>query len=231
MPNKRKAEADAERMRSANYELSTWEKEGRRAAEDMWAGIVRDKANSLVYDPGEKQRIPKSGAWIMITRRLPPMEFRLDEKVRVGCVYWATHDEGTDAAGFNLDGQYKVKLTTPWGDVWLWPYEYSIIEPQEIVACWAAGELLFHATNMDPNTLNAQTFYARSRGISLADATVMALGTLSANVGWFEIHPDLRADAEAMEERVHRWKPRRRTGKSFSVELTYKNDLGVAEGR
>lgn len=193
--------------------------------EGHWRGA--DPANFLVVDPGPKGLIPKEGAWIMITRQLPPMEYGMAEKVRVGCVFWAVHGYGTDEQGFDPSGKYKVKLTTEWGDVYLWPYEYSRMDPEHIVRCWADEELIFHPMRMDAATLNSQTFYARSRGIPLAAATVMSLGTLSANVGWFEIRPDLREMAEGLEERIHRWQPsRRRSGKPMKVNITVKEDHG-----
>lgn len=94
---------------------------------------------------------------------------------------------------------------SPFGDVHLWPYEYSVIETAKVIEYWAEDELTFHPMKTDIATFNAIIFYARSRGIALADAMVFALGTLVGPVGWFEpSDPTVAADMEAMAERIHR---------------------------
>ena len=57
--------------------------------------------------------------------------------------------------------------------------------------------------NIEAARLNEVTFYCRSRGIGLAEAAVMALGSLEEPVGWFEPHPDLAPAMEAMAKRVN----------------------------
>lgn len=148
--------------------------------------------NSDVYAPAEKQLVPQDGAWAMITRELPPMELTLDEHVTIGRVFYLEHCSNADREGFLPDGSYKVLTHSPWGDVWLWPYEYTVIRPEVIIDLWTHGGLVFHPINVQSSTLNAIVFYARSRGISLHDATVMALGTMKGPVGWFDPTDDVR---------------------------------------
>jgi hypothetical protein len=105
---------------------------------------------------------------------------------------------------FELTGSYKVKADTPWGTLTLWPYEYAVKDPKVIIELWRDGAMVFHPTNTSLAHFNAVVFYVRSRGIELADAMVMALGTITGNVGWFEpATPELAAWMEDMAERIH----------------------------
>ena len=162
-------------------------------------------ANADVYAPRAHQRVPKPGAWAMITRQLPPMEFMLDEQIRVGRVFYVEHEENADEQGFLPNGTYKVVCRSPWHEARLWPYEYSVVAADRLTALWQDGVLLFHPLNLEPARFSHMVFYAQSRGIGLADAAVMALGTLAGPVGWFEPHPDVAPDLEAMVERINRW--------------------------
>lgn len=83
---------------------------------------------------------------------------------------------------------------------------------------WSDGELIFHPSRIDDVRFSEIAFYARSRGIGLADAAVMALGTLTGPVGWFEPRPDLAEECEAMERSVHR---------SWSVRIGSKTGVGA----
>lgn len=156
-----------------------------------------------IYYPREHQRLPKTGSWAMITRQLPPIEGRIDEHIRVGRIFYLEHVKHADDSGFSPNGTYKVQLHSPWGSVCLWPYEYSTIPVSDVVELWASGEIVFNPLRIDGARLSEIAFYARSRGIGLADAAVMALGTLEGNVGWFEPREDLAEACEAMERRVH----------------------------
>jgi hypothetical protein len=61
----------------------------------------------------------------------------------------------------------------------------------------------------------------------LADAMVMALGTIKGPVGWFEPSTrELRRECEAMEARVHRWKPRRMVKEPMKVTLSISESSG-----
>lgn len=192
------------RKSNRSYELTEEAKEARD--QSFMLGV--DPANRMVYDPG-KSKIPQDGAWVMITRQLPPMEHRLNKKVRVGRIFWVGQHEESDDFGFLFNGTYKVFCQTEWGSLWLWPYEYSPIEVESILIMWQADEIVFHPVNMELGRLNDIIYYARAKGISLQDATVMALGTIKGPVGWFEPKPELATRCESMEARVHRWLPMR----------------------
>ena len=148
--------------------------------------------NAEVYAPRDKQVVPHGGGWAMITRDLPPMESNLDAQIPVGRVFYLEHLSHADREGFLPDGAYKVLTHSPWGDVCLWPYEYTVLPPALITDLWTQGGFVFHPINVQASTYNAIVFYARSRGLSLEDATVMALGTMRGPVGWFEPCDEVR---------------------------------------
>lgn len=193
---------------AASYERQGNDKDALidRALMVGFGGNDFDPANADVYNPRDHQRVPKAGAWAIITRQLPPIENRINEQVRVARIFYVEHVGNADDFGFAPNGSYKVKCRSPWGDVCLWPYEYSVMDPAKIVALWQSGDIVFHPTSTTEAAFNAIVFYARSRGIALADAMVMAVGTLVGPVGWFEpATAELAEDAEALERHVHRW--------------------------
>lgn len=210
-----------ETVSARSYELTDEAKEHELAIDLMHGG---SPDNGLVYNPGDRQRIGASGSWVMITRALPAIEGGIDREIRVGRVFYVERDANADDAGFLPGGTYKVHLRSPWGDLCLWPYEYATIDTEELTRSWADGELIFHPQRIDTAQFNEIAFYARTRGIKLADAAVMALGTLQASgIGWFEPRPDLADELEGLAANFHRrhWRPRkRRTGKGFAVSLT-----------
>lgn len=169
---------------------------------DLWSGRV-DPANADVYDPKPNQIVPKDGAFAMIVRDLPPLEFFLHEKATIGRVFWVDHHGNADDEGFTPDGTYKVTCFTPWHELTLWPYEYTVISSDRLIAYWQDGTLRFHPMTIELGRLNDIVFYARSRGIGIADALPMALGSLKGPVGWFEPHPDLADDLAALARRIN----------------------------
>lgn len=174
--------------------------------------------NIQVYDPPDSTRIPPGGSWAMITRRLPPLEGQLDREFRVGRILWIERVRDADVNGFSKGGVYKVLCRSPWGEVCLWPYEYSTIDTAAIVSMWTAGEIVFHPTDIDNARFTEIAFYARTRGIGLGEAAVMALGSLSGPVGWFEPRADLAEECEAMERAVH---------ESWEVRLSRRKEISV----
>lgn len=181
-----------------SYELSdeeAWDQSG------LGMGFAIHPANLDVYKPHDNERIPPAGAWIIIKRHLPALEGGIDEHVRPGRCFWAERDGSADPHGFTQNGTYKVWLRgLPWGDCALWPYEYATIPTAEILGAWQDGSLVFNPLRIDLARLNEITFYARSRGIGLAAAAVMALGSVEGAVGYFEPAPAL---AEETEQLVH----------------------------
>lgn len=183
-----------ERLGPETFELTDDAKRGIQDVDHLW-NIHPD--NRLMYNPGPQHRIPEQGAWVMITRKLPPLERDLDREIRVGRFFYALQSStSTDDEGFDPDGHYRALLQTPWGDVWVWPYEYAKVETEKILALWQLEELEFHPTDVSLAEFNAEVYYIRTRGIPLAEAAAMALGSVEANIGWFEPRADLVPELE-----------------------------------
>lgn len=187
------------RRERAGARSNRWSDETIDAMEGMgfMLGAVHP-GNREVYDPGERKMLPETGAWIMVIRGLPAIEGGVDEHVRPGRFFFAERDPSGDSEGFGSDGTYKIVVHSPWGDVNLFPHEYARVETEFVLGCWQSGEVEFHPLHIEAARLNEVTFYARSRGVSLAMAAAMALGSLSANIGWFEPVGDLAKEAEEM---------------------------------
>lgn len=206
-----------------DYELPQSEKEDESYLYAIGGG---HPANDEMHDPREKSRIPKEGAWVLIIRALPPIAGDLDKQIRVGRVFFAEHCDGADEKGFQQNGTYKVRIQSEWGDVCLWPYEYSMIEPLEVIKMWQDGAMIFHPVNMEAARFDQVTFYLRSRGIPMAQAVVMTLGSILAPIGWFEPEPGLAATLEGMEERINRWNPAKHSPRKSRKRMKVKIDLG-----
>lgn len=195
----------------------------------LWPMDPRERE---VYDPPYNKRIMADGGWAIIIKSLPHLsEPKLNRSVRVGRVFYIEHDEGVDEFGFAPNGRYKVVAKTRWGTVWLWPYEYAVLEPDKLIALWQAGELIFHPTDMEPGRLNDVLHYIRSRGIGVADAMVMALGSIKGNVGWFEPPRSLAKACEQMSERFNHWKPKRKSKKPMTITITMDKEFLNAQNR
>lgn len=161
-------------------------------------------AGAYVYSPRPDQMIPPDGAWVMITRELSPIERDLHKQFIVGGVFFAERLGETDAEGFPSDGRYRVRVNSPWGEVVLWPYEYAVKDAVHVTELWGEGALEFTATSIEQARLNDVVFYCRQRCIGLADAMVMALGTLKGSVGYFLPPESVREDLRQLAEAINR---------------------------
>lgn len=160
--------------------------EDEREVQMTIATMAGHYAGADVFEPRDNQLIPEQGSWAMIVQALPPMERDLHEHIRVGRIFYVEREGETDDRGFPPGGRYRVRLQSEWGELKLWPYEYTTIPVERILNYWQGGLMTFHPAAVEQARFNAVVFYARSRGITLPDAMVMALGSLSGPIGWFE---------------------------------------------
>jgi hypothetical protein len=151
-----------------------------------------DPRNVWRYQPPPEAMVPKGGAWCIIRSALPPMEREIDSHVTVGRVFWCEHvSDNCDDEGFEPDGSYAVLARTPFGEPRLLPHEYRTISVPLIMEITQQNGFTFHPSKSSAHEVNDTLFYCMSRGIPRGDAMVMALGTLSGPVGWFDPHPGL----------------------------------------
>src|SRR3954463_9932338 len=126
-PKPRKRRFKGLEREGSGYELSD-------RAKNATAGFLfGDPANLEVYDPRPSQRIGASGAWAMITRKLPPLENGIDKHFTAGSIFFVEHVAGADESGFLASGICKVQCRSPWGDLCLLPYEYATIPVEDVI--------------------------------------------------------------------------------------------------
>jgi len=151
-----------------------------------------DPRNVWRYAPPPEAMVPKGGAWCIIRDDLPPMEREIDKHVTVGRVFWCEHvSDNCDDEGFEPDGSYGVLARTPFGEPKLMPWEYRTITVPLLMECTQQHGFVFNPMKASAHQMNDTLFYCMSRGIPRVEAMVMALGTMSGPVGWFDPHPDL----------------------------------------
>ena len=147
-----------------------------------------------IFDPSQKKRIPKAGAWVMLLR-IPNIQ--IQKNLCRGQIFFAKQAEtAADSIGFDTRGMYKIQIFTPWGECCLWPYEYSVPKLDDVLSLWDSKELIFHPFQGEPRMTDVLS-YIRSRGIGLAQALPMALGSFTEPVGWFDVAEEIRESIEA----------------------------------
>lgn len=146
---------------------------------------TRPDLERLSYYPAERE-LPDGGGWITILR--PPFTV-LEERfsLALGQTFWARAWEG-GIDGW-VDMRYSIAVTTPGGDIRLFPHEYCRAPLLEIVEAWGNGEMTFHPLDINTAAFADRLFYLHSRGIPDEAALPMALGSGEINgpVGWFEL--------------------------------------------
>lgn len=126
-------------------------------------------ANHAVYYPEAHDKDLGEGSWIFVID--PPHTIQSREfQVPLLSLWWARpHVLNSGRFGNRLP--YQAVITTPAGDLHLWPHEYTLCrEPAPLL-----GEegVEIHSLGGDPVLDEDHLFYLRSRGISRHDATVM----------------------------------------------------------
>lgn len=142
------------------------------------------------YNPPARSRIPQTGGWAMLIRK-PMFGPPLQDRLKVGMVFWARHEENCDEFGFNQRGEYAVIIQSPWAEFKLFPWEYSVMDTASLFGMWQNKEMAFRP-HIGITIFSDALFYVQSRGIGLEEALPMVLGTITGNVGWFRPRADLQ---------------------------------------
>lgn len=128
-------------------------------------------------------RVPPEGAWIMI-KDPPTTEFT------VPCLsmwYALPDDKQTHVPG---QIRHRVKILTPLGTLWLWPYEYVVVRDLQPYLDMPGDHIHIHYLGGDGGVNADRLFYLRSRGISKAEAVKMLVGEVKAqDVMFITVHP------------------------------------------
>lgn len=135
---------------------------------------------SLGYDPSmyfpeeDGKDIPEEGAWILVIEE-PHTELRSRFRVPLLSMWRARPHKLNGGAipiaqGLSVYPKQAV-ITTPGGDLHLWPHEYVIAtDPRGLVG---QEEATLNSLGGDPVLNEEQLFYLQSRGIHYQDAVLM----------------------------------------------------------
>lgn len=173
--NPPKKYVDARRTRATD-EWIAWDEERRaEVAEEGWEHLA-----SMGYEPGTYypeqigKAIPEEGAWILVLEE-PHTPIRDHFRLPLLSMWRARPHEMNAgrvelARGVHVSPKQAV-ITTPAGDLHLWPHEYLVATNPMGLASDPDAEL--HPLGGQPLINEEELFYLQSRGISRQDATLM----------------------------------------------------------
>jgi hypothetical protein len=205
-----------------------WMQWARAAAQDWCDDTYNDYSTYFPEEYGKA--IPDEGAWIMVLD-VPHTELSSRFEVPVMSTWRARRHScnfGHPQSGKTVlpFTPQQAVISTPGGDLHLWPHEYTIIsdvsfmigaEP-EFDMITLGGEPLF-----DDPVLAERLFYIQSRGISRHEAGLLTLNDQQApDFVYFVMHPELAAMWEGVGVPLwrHMVKHPRKDNKPFKVKLT-----------
>jgi hypothetical protein len=91
--------------------------------------------------------------------------------------------------------EQRVKITTPWGDVCVEPYEWSPVKNVELYFDMIGDGVILHefgGTAKTSSKMEEQIFYMQTRGLDRAGALRLLLGDVKKpNVVWLEMEQEL----------------------------------------
>ena len=136
------------------------------------------------YVPDEKM-LPDDGGWIQVKfppHTVVPVEY-------LSCWYAVPTHQAEEWNHLHLGrSRYTVRVLTPIGEVWLFPHEYTVVEPEKLYSYINMvgedkNEDMNHVTLhwLDPRNDQfdcEKLHYIMSRGIKKADAYKMLLGEI-----------------------------------------------------
>jgi len=167
-----------------NPEWIEWKKEAQRqAVEDAPWQFASAGIDPTIYFPElDDKKIPDEGAWILI---LEEPHTILREQFRLPLLsMWRARpfvlNDGGVIVGYD-DMQYRefpkqAVITTPAGDLHLWPHEYIIAsDPLGLLSCEGAE---IHQLGGKPVLDEDYMFYLQSRGIPYDEAVLMLFDTI-----------------------------------------------------
>lgn len=162
-------------------EWMKWAEEQHEQASDFaWRHIA-----SLGYDPDMyfpelvEKDIPEEGAWILVIEE-PFTELRSRFRVPLLSM-WRARPHELDSGGVQIAKGLSIYpqqavITTPGGDLHLWPHEYIV--PKDPMSLAADADATLNSLGGDPVLNEDALFYLQSRGIPYQDAALMLFDTI-----------------------------------------------------
>jgi hypothetical protein len=178
--NAPKKYADARRTVITD-EWKVWEAARHEAAiEDGWEDALNKGLDPEMFFPERADKaIPEEGAWIIVLEE-PHSEVK--DRFRVPLLsMWRARSHELNHGGFV--GSTGVKfhpkqavISTPGGDLHLWPHEYIVAKEPMALASEPEAEL--HSLGGEPVVDAEALFYLQSRGIPHQTAVMMLFNTV-----------------------------------------------------
>lgn len=149
------------------------------------------------------------GAWVLVVSE-PATELRDRFRIPTPSLWWARPEVsrpgsinmGSAAYPKTIPGYYRSIITTPAGDLWLWPEEYVVCsDPVPLIT---DPDCTIHPLGGRPTLdeeLAEQLFYLQSRGWSYTDALLQLAGVDFSTWGWIEFPEYARAAFEGVGAR------------------------------
>jgi hypothetical protein len=150
------------------------------AIDDGWEEAMDAGLEAEKYFPErDGKAIPEDGAWILVLEE-PHTEMK-DRFTVPPISMWRARKHEVNAAAFTTRSGVKfwpqqAVITTPGGDLHLWPHEYAMATRPMELASDPDAEL--HSLGGEVVLDEEKMFYLQSRGIPRSDATLMLFDTI-----------------------------------------------------
>lgn len=142
------------------------------------------------YYPDEEHVLPEQGGWIRI---LSEPHTELEARFRLPVLsMWHARPTYSNVGRIGNRKPYQVVITTPGGDLHLWPHEYQLVPD---ITQWVGQDpdVEMHTLGGEPvieEKTAERLFYLQQRGIPRQDALLMLLGELDgSSFVYFTMHP------------------------------------------
>ena len=166
--------ADAARTRVTPKWLDWYDARHGEASTAGWEEIAAIGGEPSMYFPErDGKQIPDDGAWIIVVEEPHTV---LRAKFRVPEIsMWRARPHTLNSGALTVRGltvrPQQAVITTPAGDLHLWPHEYVIADRPLQLAADPGAEL--HTLGGEPVLDEQELFYLMSRGIPQQDAVML----------------------------------------------------------
>lgn len=176
-------------------EWQEWHRDQLAKADDLAWTRLPPGTDPAVYFPGDKA-IPDEGAWVIV---IEVPHTALAWEVPLLSMWRARHHE-LNAGGVEIAKGVKVwpqqaVISTPAGDLHLWPHEYIVVtDPRGLVG---DPDSTLHQLGGSPVLNEDHLFYLQSRGIAHRDAVLMLFDQITDQDFIYVTFPDWAVEAMA----------------------------------
>lgn len=155
--------------------------------QEQYAAVLEDGPRQIAahgYDPARyfpelyDKKISEDGAWILVLEE-PYTELITRFRVPLLSMWRARPHQLNSSVRITYDRfavnvtPHQAVISTPGGDLHLWPHEYHVVtDPYELMSCEGAA---LHELGGAPVLAADQLFYLQSRGIEYREAVLLLI--------------------------------------------------------